>query len=169
MKPSYGSALGVGAIVGTVIALSAMVFVGATGGVSKLAVIGEGASIEPAFAVPASAFFMVATLVGGLCGLVLAVATRAISAIIDPETSGAPTWLIGVLGFVVGAVVSFAVFPLGITLLGTVQDGLATASVIDLVLLTAVAGLAGGAVICWQSYIMARPPQPKQDTDLLTA
>ncbi|MGI9529336.1 MAG: hypothetical protein ACR2NG_06450, partial [Acidimicrobiia bacterium] len=61
------------------------------------------------------------------------------------------------------------VFPLGITLLGSVQDGLATASVVDIVLLTIVAGLAGGAVICWQSYIMARPPQPKQDMELLAA
>ncbi|MGI9528839.1 MAG: hypothetical protein ACR2NG_03945 [Acidimicrobiia bacterium] len=169
MKPSYGSALSIGAIVGTVIALSAMVFVAATGGVAKLTVIGDGTSIEPAFAVPASAFFMVATLVGGVCGLVLAVGTRAIAAVIDPETSGAPTWLIGTLGFVVGAVVSAAVFPLGVTLVGTVQDGLATASVVDIVLLTIVAGLAGGAVICWQSYIMARPPQPKPDTELLAA
>ncbi len=169
MKPSYGSAISLGAIVGIVIALSAMLFVAATGGVAKLTVIGDGTSIEPAFAVPASAFFMVATLVGGVCGLVLAVGTRAISAVIDPETSGAPMWLIGVLGFVVGAVVSAAVFPLGVTLLGTVQDGLATASVVDMVLLTIVAGLAGGAVICWQSYIMARPPQPEPDTELLAS
>lgn len=169
MKPSYGSAIGIGGIVGMVIALCAMVFVAATGGVAKLAVLGEAASIEPAFAVPASAFFMVANLVGGLCGLVLAVATRAMSAIIAPDTSGAPTWLIGVLGFIVGAVVALSVFPLGITLLGSIRDGLATASVVDLVLLTAIAGLSGGAVICWQSYIMARPPQSKEDTDLLAA
>lgn len=169
MKPSYGSALGIGAIVGTVLSLSALVFVAATGGVSKLIVIGEGASIEPAFAVPASAFWMVSLLVGAVCGMVLAVATRAISAVIEPDSSGAPTWLIATLGFIVGGVVAFSVFPLGITLLGSVQDGLATASVADLTLLTAIAGLAGGAVICWQSYIMARPPQPKEDTDLLPA
>lgn len=169
MKPSYGSALGIGAVAGTVIALSAMVFVAATGGVSKLVVLGEGASIEPAFSVPASAFFIVVNLVGGLCGLVLAVGTKGIAAIIDPDHSGTPTWLIGVLGFIVGAVVALSVYPLGITLLGSVSDGLATASVVDIVLLTAIAGLAGGAVVCWQSYIMARPPQPKVDADLLAA
>jgi len=169
MKPSYGSALGIGAIVGAILALSALVFVAATGGVSKLIVIGEGASIEPAFAVPASAFWMVSILVAAVLGMVLAVITRAISAVIDPDSTGAPIWLIAVLGFIVGGVVAFAVFPLGITLLGTVQDGLATASVADLTLLTAIAGLAGGSVICWQSYIMARPPQPKEDTDLLAA
>ena len=169
MKPSYGSAFGIGAIAGTVIALCALVFAGATGGVSKLIVLGEGAAIEPAFAVPASAFFMVISVVGGLCGLILALATRAVSAVIEPDRAGAPTWLIGVLGFIVGAVVALAVYPLGITVFGSIQDGLATASVVDMVALTAVAGLAGGAAICWQSYIMARPPQPKEDTDLLAA
>jgi hypothetical protein len=63
--------------------------------------------------------------------------------------------------------VASSVFPLGVTLLGSVQDGLATVSVADFVLLSAVAGITGGAIIVWQSYIMARPPQAQQDPELL--
>lgn len=156
-----------GALVGLVVALCSALFVGATGGVTKLDVIGEGASIEPVFSIPASAFWMVAIITGVVCGLVVAIATRAIAIVIDPDTTGASSWVIASLGAVVGGVVAFSVFPLGVTLLGSVQDGLATVSVADFVLLSAVAGITGGAIIVWQSYIMARPPQAQQDPELL--
>ena len=75
MKPSYGSAFGIGAIVGLVLAVATMLFVGATGGVPKLGVIGEGADIEPVFAVPASALWIVTILAAGVAGMILAIAT----------------------------------------------------------------------------------------------
>ena len=169
MKPSYTSAFGLGALAGLIIALSALLFVGATGGTAKLEVIGEGTGIEPAFAIPASAFWMVSIVAGAVCGLILALVTHAIGKVIDPDAQGAPVWVVGLLGVVVGGVVSFAIFPLGSTVLGSVQDGVATVTVADITILTAVAGLAGGAAIAWQSYIMTRPPQAKEDPELLAA
>ncbi len=167
MKPNYGSAFGIGALVGLVLGVAALLFVGATGGVPKLTVLGEGASIEPAFSVPASAMWIVTIITGAVGGLALAIGTKAIANIIDPETGGASMWIIAPLGAIVGGVVCFAIFPLGITVLGSVSDGMATASVADIAILTAVAGIAAGAVITWQSYIMARPPVPTEDTELM--
>ena len=167
MKPSYSSAFGIGALVGVVLAVAAFLFAAATGGVSKMTVVGEVPSIEPAFAVPASAFWIVAIIVGTVLGLLLAIATRAIAQVIDPEAKGAPWWAIAGLGAVVGAAVAFAVYPLGITLLGSVADGLATVTVMQLLGLTILAGVAGGAAITWQSYILARPPVPEEDPELL--
>ena len=167
MKPNYGSAFGIGALVGLVLATATMLFVGATGGVPKLTVLDQGSSVEPAFSVPASAMWIVTIVAGAVCGLALAIATKAIARIIDPDTDGASMLIIAPLGAIVGGVVCFAIYPLGITLLGDVADGLATASVADIAILTAVAGLAAGSVITWQSYILARPPVPAEDTELM--
>ncbi len=169
MKPSYGSAFGIGAIVGLVVAVAGTLFVGATGGISKLAVTGEAASVEPVFAVPASALWIVTIVIAAVIGALLAVVTAAIARVIDPEASSVGLWVIAPLGAIVGGVVAFAVFPLGVTGLGTLQDGVATISVMSMVTLAAVAGLAGGSVIVWQSYIMARPPIGAPDPDLLPA
>ena len=167
MRPSYSSAFGIGALVGVVLALATLLFVAATGAVSKMTVVGDVPSIEPAFAVPASAFWIVAIIAGTVAGLILAIATRAIAQVIDPESDGAPGWAIAGLGAVVGAAVAFAVFPLGISLLGSVQDGVATVTVMQLLGLTVLAGVAGGAAITWQSYILARPPVAEEDPELL--
>lgn len=167
MKPNYGSAFGIGALVGLVLATATMLFVGATGGVPKLTVLDQGSSVEPAFSVPASAMWIVTIVAGAVCGLALAIATKTIARIIDPDTDGASMLIIAPLGAIVGGVVCFAIYPLGITLLGEVADGLATASVADIAILTAVAGLAAGSVITWQSYILARPPVPAEDTELM--
>lgn len=169
MKPSYGSAFGVGAIVGLIGAVAATLFVGATGGISKLDVTAEAASIEPVFAVPASALWIVTIVVAAALGMLLAVVTAAVARVIDPEASGAGLWVIALLGAIVGGVVAFAVFPLGVSGLGSLQDGVATISVVDMVALSAIAGLAGGSVIVWQSYIMARPPLVTPDPELLAA
>lgn len=167
MKPSYGSAFGIGAVAGLILALCAFVFVAATGGVTKLDVIGGGSAIEPALSVPTSAMWIVSILTGATCGLILAVVTRTIARVIDPTASSVSLAIIAPLGFVVGGVISFAILPLGITVLGSLADGVATIPVADLVLLVAIGGIVGGAVIVWQSYIMARPPLPEQDPELL--
>jgi hypothetical protein len=169
MKPSYTSAFGIGAFVGAVLGLAAFLFAASTGGIPKMTVVGSLPSIEPAFSVPASAFWIVAIVVGAVLGLLLAIGTRAIAQVIDPDSSGAPWWAIAGLGAVVGGVIAFAVFPLGITLLGSVQDGLATVTVMELMALTLLAGISGGATITWQSYILARPPVPEEDPELLPA
>lgn len=169
MKPSYGSAFGVGAIVGLVVAVAAVLFVGATGGISKLAVTGVGASIEPVFVVPASALWIVTIVAASVIGTLLAVVTSAVARVIDPDASGVGLWVIAPLGTIVGGVVAFAVFPLGVSGFGTLQEGAATISVFAMVVLAAVSGLTGGGVIAWQSYIMARPPVGAPDPDLLPA
>lgn len=169
MKPSYGKALVIGAVIGLVVSMAALLIAGATGGVSKLGIVGEGANIEPAFAVPASSLWIVVVIAGAAIGLVLGVATRAISRVIDPDAKSTPTAVIGAIGAVVGAVVAIAIFPVGSSVLGEIKDGVATVTVAKMTILTALAGIAGGGGIVWLSYVMARPPQHEEDPELLAA
>jgi len=165
MKPSYSSAFGVGAIVGLVFGAVAMLFVGATGGLPKLGI--EGEAVTTVFAVPASALWIVTILVAAIAGVILAVVTRAIARAIDPEAASITLWIIAPVGAIVGGVVAFAVFPLGVSLLGSLADGVATVSVADMVALALITGVSGGSIIVWSSYVMARPPQPVEDPELL--
>jgi len=167
MKPSYSSAFGVGAIVGLVFGAVAMLFVGATGGLPKLGIEGEGEAVTTVFAVPASALWIVTILVAAIAGVILAVVTRAIARAIDPEAASITLWIIAPVGAIVGGVVAFAVFPLGVSLLGSLADGVATVSVADMVALALITGVSGGSIIVWSSYVMARPPQPVEDPELL--
>jgi hypothetical protein len=169
MKPSYTSAFGVGAVVGLILAAAGTLFAGATGGVPKLGVTGEGSVLEPVFNVPASALWLVTIVVSAVLGLLLAVATRAIARVLDPEAPSVTLWLIAPLGAIVGGVVAFAVFPLGVSGFGTLQDGVASVSIAEMMLLSAIVGVSAGAVITWQSYIMARPPTTEDDPELLPA
>lgn len=169
MKPSYSSAFWYGAITGVVLAAAATLFAGATGGVPKLGVAGDVGSLDPVFSVPASALWIVVILSSSIVGLLLAVVTRAIAQIIDPEADAVSMWVIAPLGAVVGGVVAFAVFPLGVSAFGTLQDGVATVSIAEMLVLSATVGVAGGGVITWQSYVMARPPRTVEDPELLPA
>jgi hypothetical protein len=58
---------------------------------------------------------------------------------------------------------------LGAGILGTVADGMATVTVVEMVILAAIIGLSGGAFVAWLSYVLARPPAYEADPDLLTA
>ncbi len=167
MKPSYGSAFAVGAIAGLILAMAFALFAGATGGVPKLDTTGQGSSLEAAFAVPASAMWIVTLVLGAVGGAILAIVTVAVAKVIDPEAAGAPMLIVAPLGAVVGAVIAFAVLPLGVTVVGSVQDGIATASVAALTGLVAAVGLVGGAGVVWLSYILTRPPQAHPDPELL--
>lgn len=169
MKPSYGTALGIGAAAGLVLSTVLLLFAGATGAVTTMGIVGEGQDIEPAFSTPASALWIVVLLMGGVGGLVLAITTRAIARVIDPDAKSVPSGVIGAIGLVVGAVVAIAVLPVGVTVLGSVSDGTATVTVIQMVLLASIVGVAGGAAVTWLSYIMARPPQHAADEELLAA
>jgi hypothetical protein len=167
MKPSYGSAFAIGAVAGLILAMALTLFAGATGGVSKLDTIGQGSAIEPVFAVPASAMWIVTLVLGAAGGAVLAIVTVAVAKVIDPTATGAPLLITAPLGAVVAAVVAIAVLPVGITALGSVADGTATASVTALTGLVATVGLTAGAGVVWLSYILSRPPQPHSDPELL--
>jgi hypothetical protein len=167
MKPSYSSAFGVGAVVGLVLGAVAMLFVGATGGLPKLGIEGEGEAVTTVFAVPASALWIVTILVSAVAGVILAVATRGVARVIDPDAASITLWIITPVGAIVGGVIAFAVFPLGVSLLGSLAEGVATVSVADMVALALVTGVAGGSIVVWSSYVMARPPQPGEDPELL--
>ena len=93
MKPSYGRAFGIGALVGLVLGAAAMLFVGATGGIPKLGVTGEGIDLTPVFNVPASALWIVTILTTAAGGLVVAIATHAVARIIDPEARSVTLWI----------------------------------------------------------------------------
>lgn len=169
MKPSYGRALAIGAAVGLVLALAITVFAGATGGVPKLTVIGEGTAIEPSIASPASALWVVAVLSGAVGGALLSIITRAIARIIDPEPSTISLVVLVPVSMVIGAAITMSVLPLGATLLGSIADGTVTVSIVGLLLLVSVIGIAAGAVVTWFTYLLSRPPAHVDDPELLSA
>jgi hypothetical protein len=169
MKPSYGTSLIIGAVAGLFIALAMFLFVASLGAVSSLQPAIETDSVEPVFSMPASTLWWMTIIVGGVSGALLGGVTRAIAAVLDPDASAAPMWLIASLGATVGAVIGVVVFPLGVTILGTISEGIATVTVTQMIVLLTVAGALGGAIVVWQSYLLSRPPIHVEDTELLAA
>jgi hypothetical protein len=167
MKPSYGTSLIVGAVVGLFISLAMFLFIASLGAISSLQPAIETDSVEPVFSIPASTLWWMTIIVGVVAGALLGGVTKAVAAVLDPEASSAPSWLIAPLGATVGAVIGVVVFPLGVTILGTISEGIATVTVTQMVVLLSIAGLLGGAIVVWQSYLLARPPAHAEDTELL--
>lgn len=166
MKPSYVSALLIGAVVGLVLALALTLYVGATGATPSMDAMVEGGSVIPVFSPPASSLWVMVVLAAGFGGLVAAVATKAAARVIDPDARSASLWVIAPLGIVVAAVIGMAVFPLGAIVFGTIEEGAVTLGVMQFVALAVTTGLVAGALVVWQSYILARPPQTAQDTSI---
>lgn len=166
MKPSYTTALIVGAVTGLVLALALMLFVGATGGVPSMGAIVEGDQVVPVFAPPASAMWLTVLVAGAIGGLVASIATKAVSRVIDPDSESASLGVIAPLGLVIAPVIAMAVFPLGIVTLGDIADGRASIGVVRMVLLSGLVGLVAGGIIVWLSYILARPPVTAEDDSL---
>ncbi len=167
MKPSYATSLIVGAVAGLFLAVAMFLFLASLGAVSSLQPAIETNSVEPVFSMPASTLWWMTILVGGFSGALLGVITKAVSSIIDPDASPAPVWFIAPLGAMVGAVIGVVVFPLGVTVIGTLTEGVATVTVTQMVVLLATAGFLGGAIVVWQSYLLARPPVHEGDPELL--
>lgn len=166
MKPSYLTALLVGAVTGVVLALSLMLYVAATGAIPTVDAVIEGSSVVPVFAPPASALWIMVILTAGFGGVIAAIATKAVARAIDPDAPSASLAIIAPLGFVVGAVIGMAVFPLGAMVLGSIEQGTVTLSVVEVVSLALITGLVAGGLIVWFSYILARPPQIEQDEEI---
>ena len=164
MKPSYMTAVVVGALTGLVLALSLMLYVGATGGVPSLNAVNDGTRVVPVFAAPASSLWIVVILASAFGGFVAGVATRAVSRAIDPDAASASLAVIAPLSMVIAPVIGMAVFPLGAVVLGSIDEGTVTVSVVEMVALAGVTGLVGGGFIVWLSYILARPPIAEEDT-----
>jgi hypothetical protein len=169
MKPSYSTALVIGAITGVVVALSLLVFFAASGAVPSLTAVPDGSDVVPTLTAPASATWIIVILAGAGGGLVVSIATFAVGRVLDPEASSAPLAVVAPLGAIVGAVIGMVVFPLGITVAGSISEGNANIGVADLTVLTAITGLVGGGAIAWLSYILVRPSSPADDPELLAA
>lgn len=163
MKPSYITALVVGALTGLVLALSLMLFVGATGGVPSMNAVVDGTRVIPVFAPPASALWIMVIITSAFGGFVAATATKAIARVIDPDARPVSLGVIAPLGMIVAAVIGMAVFPLGVAALGTIEEGVATISVVQMLALASTTGLVAGALVVWLSYILARPPVVEED------
>jgi hypothetical protein len=169
MKPSYTTSLFIGAIAGLMMGVVFATYATATGGVGSLTAEIVGADVVPTIAPAASAMWITVIIAGLIGGFILAVATKAIASVIEPDAATASVTVIGAVGAVVGATVAVVVVPLGITVLGSITNGLAVIGVADLFVLAAVTGLVAGACVVWLSYVLARKPQEAQDPDLMAA
>lgn len=169
MKPSYSTALVIGAITGVVISLSLLVFFAASGAVPSLTAVLDGSDVVPTLSAPASATWIMVIFAGLVGGLIVSTVTYAVGKVLAPEASSAPLIVVAPLGAVIGAVIGMVVFPLGITVAGSISEGNANIGVADLAVLTAIAGLVGGGAVAWLSYILVRPSTPADDPELLAA
>jgi hypothetical protein len=169
MKPSYSTSVLVGAVAGLVVAIATLLFVGSLGGVSYLNPSIETGSVDPVFSIPASALWMMTLIAGFGGGAILSAITFGIARVIDPEATPVSSAIVVLVGATVGATVAISVMLLGAGILGTVAEGIATVTVVQMVIFTAVIGLTGGATVTWLSYILARPPVHETDPDLLAA
>lgn len=169
MKPSYSMSFLVGAVGGLVVAIAILLFVASLGGVSYLNPSFDTGSVDPVFSIPASALWMMTLIAGFAGGAVLSAITFGIARILDPDAIPISSIVVVLVGATVGATVALAVMLLGAGILGTVADGIATVTVVQMVIFTAVIGLSGGATVTWLSYILARPPAYETDPDLLAA
>ncbi|RLE12365.1 MAG: hypothetical protein DRJ28_09165 [Actinobacteria bacterium] len=164
MKPSYMTALVVGALTGLILAISLMLYTGATGGVPSVDAVIDDTRVVPVFAAPASALWITVILASAFGGLVAAVATRAASRAIDPDAASASLAVIAPLGMVIAPVIGMAVFPLGAVVFGSIEEGTVTLGVVEMVALAGATGLVAGGFIVWLSYLLARPPIAEEDT-----
>ncbi|MCL1595406.1 MAG: hypothetical protein M3132_13735 [Actinomycetia bacterium] len=167
MKANYGASMVIGAIAGLVGALAIFLFVAGMGGVSSLDPAFDTGSVEPVFSISASALWSMTLLAGIAVGTILAIATKAVARVIDPDAAANSLWIIAPVGATVGAVIGIVVFPLGVTVVGTIAEGTATVTVTDMVGMVALAGLLGGASVVWLSYVLSRPPVLEPDPELL--
>jgi hypothetical protein len=166
MKPSYSTALLVGAVTGIVLAIALTLYVGATGGIPSVDAVVEGSRVVPVFAVPASSLWIMVILASALGGLVAATTTKAVTRVIAPDANATSLAVIATLGVVIAPVVGMAVFPLGAIVLGSISEGIVTLSVIQVISLSLVIGFVAGGFVVWLSYILARPPAVTEDPSI---
>ena len=166
MKPSYTAALVVGALTGLVLALSLMLYVGATGGIPSVNAVVDGGRVIPVFDPPASTLWIVLIVTSSVGGLIAATVTRTVALLIDPDSAAAPLWIVASLGIIIAPVVAMAIFPLGTVALGSLDGGVVTLSVIHVVVLASLTGLFAGSAIVWLSYILTRHPEAEEDPSI---
>lgn len=169
MKPSYFTATVIGAVSGLLIALAVFTYLAAAGAVRTLTTEIVGSDVVPTFSASASATWLAVIVGGVLGGVIIAVATHAVARVVDPESSSGSLILLVPLGAVVAGIVAMIVFPLGITVLGSISDGNAIVGVGDMVILVLLAGAIAGGAVAFVSYVIVRPPAPVEDTELLAA
>jgi hypothetical protein len=166
MKPSYFTATAVGAVSGLVISLAIFTYVAATGAIPSLTAEIQGSQVVPTFEPAASATWQLVILSGLIGGTIIAVVTRAVGRVLDPDSRSSLALVIPVGAFL-GAVGAMAIMPLGISVLGSVDAGLVVIGVADFVMLAGLAGLVAGAIVAWITYVLVRPPVHVEDHELL--
>ncbi len=166
MKPSYITATVVGAVSGLVIALALFTLVAATGAIPSLTAVPQGSRVVPTFQPAASATWQLVVLSGLVGGAVVAIITRAVGRVIEPESKSSLAVVIP-LGALLGAIGAMAILPLGISVLGSIDQGAVVIGVADFVVLAGLAGLVAGGIVAWITYVIVRPPAYKEDTELL--
>jgi hypothetical protein len=169
MKPSYSASFLIGAVAGLVISMAILLFIAAVGGISHLNPSFDTGSVDPVFSIPASALWMMTLVAGFAGGAILAAITFGVARVIDPDASAQSSVIVILVGATVGATAAIAVMLLGAGILGTVADGIATVTVVQMVIITAIIGLSGGSIVAWVSYVLTRPPVYQTDPDLLAA
>lgn len=167
MKPSYLTATVVGAVSGLVIALSIFTFAAAAGAIPSLTAEIQGSQVVPTFEPAASATWQIVVLSGLIGGMLIAIITRAVGRVLDPDSQSSLAVVVP-LGAFLGAVGAMAIIPLGISVLGSVDGGLVIIGVADFVVLAALAGLVAGGIVAWITYVIVRPPAYKEDAELLS-
>jgi hypothetical protein len=169
MKPRYSSALVIGAVSGLVLSLCLVAFITAYGGVPSLIAVVDGSDVVPTLSAAASATWIMVILAGIVGGLILSISTYGVARVLEPEASSAPLAVVAPLGSIIGAVIGMVVFPLGITVVGSISEGSAIIGVSNLVILAGVVGIVAGAIVTWLTYVLARPSTPAVDPELLAA
>jgi len=169
MKPSYSTAAVVGAISGLVLAWVFFAYIAAAGAIRSLEIEIVGGDPVPTFASSASATWLLVVIGSVLGGALVAIVTRAVGRVLDPEGASGSLAVLVPLGAVIAGVISMIVFPLGVTVMGSITEGNAVIGVADMVVLVSIAGLIGGGAVGWVSYVIVRPSTPAEDTELLAA
>jgi hypothetical protein len=168
MKPSYFTASVVGAVSGLVLALAVFTYLASAGAIRSLTTQVVGADVVPTFSSSASATWLAVIIGAALGGATIAVVTKAVALVVDPDSGTGSLLLLVPLGIAVAGIVSMIVFPLGVTVLGSISEGNANIGVANMVVLVSLAGAASGGSVAFVSYVLVRPPAPVEDTELLT-
>lgn len=149
-----------GAIAGVLIALGCVAWFGGYLGIDTVEAvtsIPNTPAAEPQFVATANSLWLMLFLLGAAGGLIVATISYGVGRVVDPEADAFPAGWLLLLGTVLGAVVAFSTVRLGVTIWGDLEADIMSVPVATFILIAAVAGLLGGAIIAPIVDALARP------------